>query len=577
MLRPEPSDVPPSDGLPSVVPLCLLLLPLLTAGCVGPEKETGGTRGDSADDTGTDSTDTDGNTDSTDSDSDSTGTDSSGGDSDSSVPAPSPGVLVLAGGGSEGEQDDPSAWSWRAYAALLEGGDVNGDGQIRVLVLSAAEETDWIPTYFQILGADSSDNMNLGSRADADSQLTCSRIAASDAVFLKGGDQGEYYDLWHNTCTEQAIRDLHARGGGVGGTSAGAMSQSLYALAGGMDYVSLDVLQDSRTGYLDDLDGGSGVHDDFLGLLPFTTVDTHFSQRLRLGRMAGTMARIVDDHAPPALVGIGLEEETAIVVRYEDGRPVATVVGRGSVTFLQPGTGLLREPGEPLRWYAMPMDRLTDGWRFLLPHTAQDGSILHGQVDTSAVPPGAEPVSPASPQPPGEGEWYVDGDLPAHEERFAAVIGMHPDVWSVRSGTDLPVLPDSLGVLDAWGSRAFTAEDSLCRTLYELPGSVGFLVAENTSLTRLSAAQGAPPDAILAVDNPASATDPAAALIIDSSAVSWRSLSPEASVSAVSGLDTLRSAGLVGLRLSILYSGRSSDTGNGEAWFMSTREAGTLP
>ena len=44
------------------------------------------------------------------------------------------GVQVLCGGGSEGELDDLSAWSAVAYRAMLEGGDVTGDGLVRVSV-----------------------------------------------------------------------------------------------------------------------------------------------------------------------------------------------------------------------------------------------------------------------------------------------------------------------------------------------------------------------------------------------------------------------------------------------------------
>src|SRR5262245_18316978 len=121
------------------------------------------------------------------------------------------------------------------------------------------------------------------------------------------------------------------------------MSQSQYALAGGTDYVSYDVLEDACAEFLDDVsDGGSSIHADFLGLLPDTLVDTHFSVRGRLGRLACAMAKAIDEGASGGLLGIGIDEQTAIVVRGAE----ASVSGVGTVTFLRSGSeGAHRECG----------------------------------------------------------------------------------------------------------------------------------------------------------------------------------------------------------------------------------------
>ena len=99
-----------------------------------------------------------------------------------------------------------------------------------------------------------------------------------------------YYDLWNDTEVERAARAPWTAGGAVGGTSAGAMSLSEAALAE-VDPISADVMADSHTPYLDDTDGGSGVHADFIGLLSGALVDTHFTERGRLGRLLGALAR----------------------------------------------------------------------------------------------------------------------------------------------------------------------------------------------------------------------------------------------------------------------------------------------
>ena len=46
---------------------------------------------------------------------------------------PQAGVVLRAGGGSEGEQEDMSAWSARLYPHLWDSGDVTGDGLVKLL------------------------------------------------------------------------------------------------------------------------------------------------------------------------------------------------------------------------------------------------------------------------------------------------------------------------------------------------------------------------------------------------------------------------------------------------------------
>ena len=68
------------------------------------------------------------------------------------------------------------------------------------------------------------------------------------------------------------------------------------------------------------------------GLLGYhTLIDTHFTERRRLQRLFMVIAR------NPALMGLGIDEDTAMVVQGHR----AEVVGRGSVTFVD---------GRTVRW-----------------------------------------------------------------------------------------------------------------------------------------------------------------------------------------------------------------------------------
>lgn len=466
------------------------------------------------------------------------------GQPDTALPPVDGPLFVLAGGGSEGDDGDAEAWSARLYGALLTHGDVTGDGRVQVAILSTAEETDWLPSYFRWLGADDAFNLQVSTREAAGDTALRTSLGVADVVFLKGGDQGEYYDLWNDSLVETLLVDLVSNGGAVGGTSAGAMSLAEYALAGGQDYVSLDVLEDACTSYLDDLDGGSGIHADFLGFLPGTVVDTHYVARARMGRLVGAMARAADDLSLETVLGIGLDERTGIVVEGDR----IQVVGDGSVSFLWPelDAGLLRTCGAPLVWTDLRLDRLTDGWTWdLAARTAEPGS-----ADAEAVAwegPWEEPTP---------GDWWVDGDDRGDEEAFDFVVERDPEPYATREGTADPVLPGTTGVVNAHGEYGRAqADEGVFRALHDHVGATGFLVAEGGTLERgglLSEVVFLPN---VYVDGPEAAT-----LVVDASRVTWRSLSPAVSAWDV-GDGSLHAAGLAGLRLHVMAS--SGTTGLG--------------
>lgn len=145
-------------------------------------------------------------------------------------------------------------------------------------------------------------------RADAD---IAARIDAAAGVFLGGGDQVKLVAELSGTRTEAAMKRLFHRGGVVCGTSAGAAALTTLTMAGG---------EVDEEGQLVEQYIGPGF-----GLLDFQAiVDTHFSRRRRLQRLFVVVA------ANPQLLGLGIDEDTALVVRG----CVGTVCGAGGVTFV---------------------------------------------------------------------------------------------------------------------------------------------------------------------------------------------------------------------------------------------------
>jgi len=277
--------------------------------------------------------------------------------------APPPPVIVLAGGGPEGDLGDASAWSAGLYRALLEGGDRNGDGRVVVAVLTRAERpTDFIPRYFRWLGADEAYNVSVPERTQAESPFAAEALLRADAVFIKGGDQGAYYDAWRDTRLHRALRTLAAGGANFGGTSAGAMILAQFAFAGGKSLTSQQAWEDGRTPWLDDASsGGTALHEDFLPLVRGAVIDTHFTARERLGRLLGILARAWEERPGIRILGLGLDERTGIVLRGAHGR----VEGLGTATLVQalPGAASRRESGRPLQLTGVRLDRVGPGGR----------------------------------------------------------------------------------------------------------------------------------------------------------------------------------------------------------------------
>ena len=63
------------------------------------------------------------------------------------APAASPGVIVLIGGGSEGNFGQKGAWSYALNKEVVANGDVTGDGVVTIAVLSPYDESLFIPNY----------------------------------------------------------------------------------------------------------------------------------------------------------------------------------------------------------------------------------------------------------------------------------------------------------------------------------------------------------------------------------------------------------------------------------------------
>lgn len=75
----------------------------------------------------------------------------------------------------------------------------------------------------RFVGADLVGALRFTSRGEADMPYVEWVVRAAEMVWIAGGDQSEDLDPWRGTALERAVRHVYAKGGVVGGTSAGAV------------------------------------------------------------------------------------------------------------------------------------------------------------------------------------------------------------------------------------------------------------------------------------------------------------------------------------------------------------------
>jgi cyanophycinase len=147
------------------------------------------------------------------------------------------------------------------------------------------------------------------ARQEAEQPDVSEAIKKAEVVFLAGGDQCKYVRNFKGTAIETAIESVQARGGAIGGTSAGSMIQGEWIFNACSDAVTSD---NALANPYEDL-----LFTDNLfswSALKGTIVDTHFYQKDRMGRGMTFVARLLRDGITPRALAIGIDEGTSVVV-----------------------------------------------------------------------------------------------------------------------------------------------------------------------------------------------------------------------------------------------------------------------
>jgi cyanophycinase len=215
------------------------------------------------------------------------------------------GILVVIGGkenkGAEAPENKEKPSDFIRLQVLQAFRDLipRREPVVEVVTTSSSEGPDTFREYvsaFEKVGIQQPGHIHHNSRREVLADPMIERLKNADAIFFSGGDQLKLTSIYGGTdfltqLKQQYIEDPLV----VGGTSAGAM-----ALSTPMIYAGNNEVQEL----------GSAIKvTTGLEFMKDVCIDTHFVRRGRFVRMAQVI------FTNPTCIGMGIEEDTCIIVR----------------------------------------------------------------------------------------------------------------------------------------------------------------------------------------------------------------------------------------------------------------------
>jgi len=212
---------------------------------------------------------------------------------------PASGTLIIIGGGEISES---------LNRKIME---ISGGLQIPIVVIPTADGRGSYDSDFgeagllRKMGAGNVTILHTDDRNVANTEEFVKPLLDAKLVWFSGGRQWRLVDAYKNTLTEKMLWRVLENGGTIGGSSAGATIQGSFLVRG--DTKNNQIMM--------------GDHQEGFGFLKNVAIDQHVLARNR----HFDMFEIVRQH--PELLGIGIDESTAIIVKGD----TFEVVGRSYV------------------------------------------------------------------------------------------------------------------------------------------------------------------------------------------------------------------------------------------------------
>lgn len=277
------------------------------------------------------------------------------------VAKPIPKGKLLAIGGKESKNEDQRTETQKENKSFISEQilkrfvkELKGKNPLVIIVPAASsvpEESarDYVEVFKQ-LGLQNIQMVDIRTREDAKKQENIDLVDEAAGIMFTGGDQLRLTSILGGSPFLEHIKNRYTKNKIIiAGTSAGASAMSTTMVYAGETQGGMLKGQMSATAGLD--------------LLKNAAVDTHFIDRGRIIRMAQAVAQ------NPGSIGIGLEEDTAILVT--DGKNLE-VIGSGLVTILDgmdiSSTNIYDiDSNEPFTIFDLKMHLLGNGKTYTIP------------------------------------------------------------------------------------------------------------------------------------------------------------------------------------------------------------------
>jgi len=211
---------------------------------------------------------------------------------------PAKGTLIIIGGGG------------RSQAIIARFLQLAGGPDAPLVAIPTADEKDdkgeRTAAFLRKAGSNNVTVLHTSDPKEADTEAFVRPLLTAKAVWLGGGRQWRMADAYLGTRVVKELFAVLERGGVIAGSSAGATIQGSYLVRGAPEGNTIMMAPGHEMGF---------------GFLKFSAIDQHWATRKR----QRDLVPVVEKH--PELLGIGLDEDTAIIVqgdRFE-------VMGRGPV------------------------------------------------------------------------------------------------------------------------------------------------------------------------------------------------------------------------------------------------------
>jgi len=253
------------------------------------------------------------------------------------------GYLFIIGGG-----DRPESMM-RRFVDLAGG---FGRGKIIIFPMASSEPVETgarLVAEFKGLGAQQVESHIL-TRDQALAEESVRLLDDCGGVFFSGGVQSVQMDVLRDTPLHRALLELYQKGGVMAGTSAGAAVMSEIMITG-------EERRKVEEGHeFETLKAANVVTVKGLGFIKTAIIDQHFATRKRHNRLISLVAE------NPRLLGIGIDEETAIIVGPDEKFEV--VGNRNVVVYDGSHASTVITPEKAISFRGMIMHVLLDGDRF---------------------------------------------------------------------------------------------------------------------------------------------------------------------------------------------------------------------